>query len=438
VNYVYGALSGAIAQAVMLDRAGYHDVWEWEDRAIYRAYEWLFNVADFPPSGDDTFQLPLLDAFCGTSRWDGRVTHPGKALGFTEFTHHPSLAGVRLTVLVVGTGSVTRIPDRLVYAEGEVVELYPSPGSGFVFTGWSGGASGNDVPLVLVLSGDATNVTATFEDVLPPEVILLGPSDGDDLTIGTTVPVRWNASDNGAVVTVDVELSRSGPLGPFEELLSGLPDTGSWNWTVSGPATNDAWIRVTARDAASLVATDLGESPFTIHEPAPAPGSILLEELASGTVTASLSVSTSSPLAMGEDCFFVASIATRPATAVTSVAGLGLVWERIDSQCSGWRQTAVEVWVAHGTPTLTEIVSAHFQTAPISAAIAAARYSGVESRDPVALVISGNANGVEGICVGGKELAAYSLPLATSVPGELRFTPASFLGTPSGSPSSIV
>jgi len=34
-NYVWEALQGALAQAVILHRAGY-DVWNWEDRALLR------------------------------------------------------------------------------------------------------------------------------------------------------------------------------------------------------------------------------------------------------------------------------------------------------------------------------------------------------------------------------------------------------------------
>ena len=79
-NYAYTALQGTVVQAVILYRAGY-DVWEWEDRAILRAYQWLYDVANFPAVGDDTFQLPLVDFYYGTRYWDGSAIRYGKTMG---------------------------------------------------------------------------------------------------------------------------------------------------------------------------------------------------------------------------------------------------------------------------------------------------------------------------------------------------------------------
>ena len=85
-NYVYGGLAGVIVQAVILHRAGY-DAFNWSDRAILRAYEWLYKEAKFPAVGDDTWQLPLIDCFYGTNFWNGTQTLYGKNMGWTEWTH---------------------------------------------------------------------------------------------------------------------------------------------------------------------------------------------------------------------------------------------------------------------------------------------------------------------------------------------------------------
>jgi hypothetical protein len=85
-NYVWEALQGAIVQAAILSRAGY-DVWSWQDRALLRAYTWLIETADYPPRGDDRWQLPLVDFCYGTHYWDGAPTTPGKNMGWTEWTH---------------------------------------------------------------------------------------------------------------------------------------------------------------------------------------------------------------------------------------------------------------------------------------------------------------------------------------------------------------
>lgn len=85
-NYVYEALQGAIVQAVILHRLGY-DAFNWEDQALLRAYRWLHDVANFPAAGDDTWQLPLVDCFYGTSYWKGTKTRFGKNMGWTGWTH---------------------------------------------------------------------------------------------------------------------------------------------------------------------------------------------------------------------------------------------------------------------------------------------------------------------------------------------------------------
>jgi hypothetical protein len=85
-NYVYGALQGALAQAVILHRAGY-DVWSWQDQALLRAFRWLHERAAYPPEGDDEWQSPLIDFFYGTHYWDGTPTRPGKNAGWTDWTH---------------------------------------------------------------------------------------------------------------------------------------------------------------------------------------------------------------------------------------------------------------------------------------------------------------------------------------------------------------
>ena len=85
-NYVYGALQGALALAVILDRAG-HDVWDLQDQALLRAFRWLHEQADFPPEGDDEWQSPLIDHYYGTHFWNGAPTRPGKNVGWTDWTH---------------------------------------------------------------------------------------------------------------------------------------------------------------------------------------------------------------------------------------------------------------------------------------------------------------------------------------------------------------
>ncbi len=85
-NYVYGALQGALVQAVILHNAGY-DVWNWGDRALLRAFQWLHEQANFAAEGDDTWQPHVVNYFYGT-RFPAPVpTQPGKNVGWTDWTH---------------------------------------------------------------------------------------------------------------------------------------------------------------------------------------------------------------------------------------------------------------------------------------------------------------------------------------------------------------
>lgn len=85
-NYVYGALGGALVQAVILYRAGYN-TFDWSNQALLRAYQWLDTQAHYYPTGDDDWQMPLVDSIYGTSLWDGGTTNPGKVMAWTDWTH---------------------------------------------------------------------------------------------------------------------------------------------------------------------------------------------------------------------------------------------------------------------------------------------------------------------------------------------------------------
>jgi len=85
-NYVYGALQGALVQAVILDHAGY-DVWSWGDRALWRAFHWLVREAGFPAQGDDQWEPHVIN-FHYPSPFPAPVpARPGKIAGWADWTH---------------------------------------------------------------------------------------------------------------------------------------------------------------------------------------------------------------------------------------------------------------------------------------------------------------------------------------------------------------
>jgi hypothetical protein len=85
-NYVWEAMQGLVAQAVMLERAGYTP-FEWEDRALLRAATWLHDVNAFPAVGDDSWQPRVLNHYYGTTFPEQTPSVAGKNVGWTDWTH---------------------------------------------------------------------------------------------------------------------------------------------------------------------------------------------------------------------------------------------------------------------------------------------------------------------------------------------------------------
>ena len=72
-----------------------------------------------------------------------------------------------LTVNIIGSGSVTKNPDKSTYNSGEQVTLTAAPGSGYSFGNWSGDASGTASPVTLTMNSNKT-VTANFTQTPSP------------------------------------------------------------------------------------------------------------------------------------------------------------------------------------------------------------------------------------------------------------------------------
>jgi hypothetical protein len=64
---------------------------------------------------------------------------------------------------------------------------------------------------------------------------------------------------------VDLELSRTGSGGPWTPIVSGVRNTGHYEWPATGPAAaSNAFLRVTARDFAGYPANDRSNLAFSI------------------------------------------------------------------------------------------------------------------------------------------------------------------------------
>ena len=125
-NYVYEGLQGAMAEAVILKRAGY-DPFNWENKALLRAFQWLQTQANFLATGDDTWLPHLVNYYYGKGTLPSTVpSRPGKNVGWTDWTHSGATGG--------STGS----------------------------TGSSGSTSGSTTPSAPSLAGNYTAAADTF------------------------------------------------------------------------------------------------------------------------------------------------------------------------------------------------------------------------------------------------------------------------------------
>lgn len=95
-NYPWEALQGILVEAVVLHRQGY-DVWNWEDQAILRAVQFLYDLHLAYPdgqwwaAGDDLWIPWLVNAVYGAD-FPTEPARRGKNMGWTDWTHAPQTA----------------------------------------------------------------------------------------------------------------------------------------------------------------------------------------------------------------------------------------------------------------------------------------------------------------------------------------------------------
>lgn len=233
--------------------------------------------------------------------------------GFTSFAGLPR-PGV--AAIDVGTGAVLPWAPSRSGAAGAIEaahgRIYVGGGSGAgevpleafdavtgAPSGWSGTVSDGYMDLVasvhtIVTSAGAVYVggyfkkaggedhfcLARFPAELPPfpAVSLTAPDASAPLLIGTQHALQWESHvGDGAPYFVNLLLSRTGPGGPWETIATGLPASGSFDWTVTGPpAVHGAFVRAEAHGYAGQVASAMNPVALTLTDgyadvPAPAP-----------------------------------------------------------------------------------------------------------------------------------------------------------------------
>ena len=185
-----------------------------------------------------------------------------------EFSHKT----YSLSVVIDGSGTVTRDPDRSDYRYGERVTLTANAELGWSFDGWSGDLSGGTNPVTIRMDGYKT-VTAIFSQSAPTGILLSNQFVPENQPAGTTV---------GMLSTVDPNIADSHTY----SLTPGIGDGGNGSFRIEGQtlktnavfdfeAKNSYQIRVRTTDSTGLSfekefaisITDENEAPEALGDP---------------------------------------------------------------------------------------------------------------------------------------------------------------------------
>ncbi|MBL0061276.1 MAG: hypothetical protein IPP40_07275 [bacterium] len=125
----------------------------------------------------------------------------------------------------------------------------------------------------VVLAGNTASVpghsndawVVALETILQRTITLTSPIGGEVWEITDSVEVTW--SSENLTENVNIELNRDYPNGDWETLAFNAPNTGSYVWRVTYPATSNARVRVLSNGVSPV--GDSSSTNFTIPAPAP-------------------------------------------------------------------------------------------------------------------------------------------------------------------------
>ena len=101
-------------------------------------------------------------------------------------------------------------------------------------------------------------------DRVGPAVAITLPNGGETWAQGLSRTIQWSASDPSGVASVTLQLSTDGGATYPTVIASGLPNSGTYHWTVSGAPSSTARVRAVALDAVTNSASDASDTNFTL------------------------------------------------------------------------------------------------------------------------------------------------------------------------------
>lgn len=169
-----------------------------------------------------------------------------------------AVLGTHLAITEYALGTV-RVLDM---ATG-VVEAILGDDEPFTFSSPFDAAFQGDSILLILEAGTSRIRRLRIVESEVPQVSVTAPPGGTLYLVGQTVPITWTATDDGAISSIDIAISRDGGTS-FTPIANGLANTGSFDWVATAPTSNFCRIRVTARDDAGLVGSGLSPGSFML------------------------------------------------------------------------------------------------------------------------------------------------------------------------------
>jgi hypothetical protein len=220
--------------------------------------------------GANTSATPI---FAGRCRVTARDSSDNTASDESDaaFAIYDLVPKHKLEMTSIGKGEVSRSPNLPLYDHGSIVTITATPANGWAFVGWSGDTTASANPLGVVLDRNMA-VTAAFRDAVAPAVSVIFPNASDILVPGSNYKLAWSASDQEGVTDVDLSVSRDSGA-TWQQVATGVPNTGSHIWLASRPGGNTGQVpvfscllRVAAHDSAGNTGRDDSDVPFAIYD----------------------------------------------------------------------------------------------------------------------------------------------------------------------------
>jgi subtilisin family serine protease len=184
----------------------------------------------------------------------GGVTGGEPATGRVELDA-AAWSGGAAAALASSDASLASVPATVAVPEGQTAAEFPIETTPVA----------QPTPVTISATLDGVTRSATLTVTQPGSIAVTTPNTAVDWGIGSTQTIRWT-HDLGSGSAVRIELSRDG--GPWETVADSVRNSSSASgyafWKVTGPATDDARLRVSWRLGS---ASDVSDVAFRIAPP---------------------------------------------------------------------------------------------------------------------------------------------------------------------------